>query len=93
MSGAEHVEAILKHKAEGNECYKNKDYEGAIKSYGLAAKLLPRFPYDDDSDDEGGPSAAEIVAKMDPEMLKQGAVGATSHFRTACPLCDSRVHV
>lgn len=74
MSGAEHVEALLKHKAAGNECYKNKDYAGAIAAYGEAAKLLPRFPYDDDSDDEGGPSAAEIVAKMDPELLKQGAV-------------------
>ena len=73
-SGAEHVVTLLEHKAAGNECYKVKDYAGAIKAYGEAAKLLPRFPDDDDSDDEGGPSAAEIVSKMDPELLKQGAV-------------------
>jgi len=72
--GAEHVATLLEHKAAGNECYKTKDYPGAIKAYGEAAKLLPRFPDDDDSDDEGGPSAAEIVSKMDPELLKQGAI-------------------
>ena len=78
--GAEHVATLLEHKAAGNECYKTKDYPGAIKAYGEAAKLLPRFPDDDDSDDEGGPSAAEIVSKMDPELLKQGAVRSKRQY-------------
>ena len=68
------VTLLLEHKAVGNECYKNKDYPGAIAGYGEAVKTLPRFPDDDDSDDEGGPSAAEIAAQCEPELLKQGAI-------------------
>jgi len=68
------VAELLKHKAVGNEFYKKADYEGAIKAYSEAVKVLPRFPDDDDSDDEGGPSAAELAAKMDPELMKQGAI-------------------
>jgi len=71
---AAEVAALLEHKAAGNECYKQKDYEGAIKAYSEAVKLVPRFPDDNDSDDEGGPSAAELAAKCDPELLKQGAI-------------------
>ena len=73
MAQPDVLEELLKHKGVGNECYKAKDYDGAIKAYGEAAKLLPRFPDDDDSDEEG-PSAKEIIASMDPEVLKQGAV-------------------
>ena len=64
---------LLEFKGKGNEFYKAKEYESAIKEYGEAAKLLPRFPLDDDSDDEG-PTAAEIMAGLDPELLKQGAI-------------------
>ena len=38
-SGAEHVVTLLEHKAAGNECFKIKDYAGAIKAYGEAGLL------------------------------------------------------
>ena len=76
------VTQLLQHKQVGNECYKAKDYTGAIKAYGEAVKVLPRFPDDDDSDDEGGPSAAEIAAQCEPELLKQGAIVLCN--RAAC---------
>ena len=33
------IEELLQHKAAGNECYKVKDYEGAIADYGEAIRL------------------------------------------------------
>ena len=67
------IDELLVHKARGNDCYKEQDYAGAISAYMPAVLLVPQFPNDDDSDYEG-PSAAEIVAATDPELLKQGAI-------------------
>jgi len=63
------------HKAAGNEAYKAKDFDKAIKAYTLAVAPLPLL--DDDSDDDAPPPP-----KPDPELLKQGAVVLCN--RAAC---------
>ena len=72
---SENCATLLKFKAEGNEAYKAKDYEAATAAYskGIKHGNVPSFP-DDSDDDEGGPSAADIMKSTDPELLKQGAV-------------------
>jgi tetratricopeptide (TPR) repeat protein len=64
--------ALLEFKAAGNELYKNKDFEGAIKEYTDALVAVPRF--EDDDDDDAGSSNANEVAQCDPELLKQGSI-------------------
>jgi len=61
------METLLTHKAAGNDAYKAKEYEKAIKAYTLAVAPLPLL--DDDSDDDAPPPP-----KLDPELLKQGAI-------------------
>ena len=46
------LEKLLAAKGVGNEAYKTKDYDTAIKEYAVAVKLLPPLPEEDDSDDE-----------------------------------------
>ena len=85
------LNTLLQCKAEGNELYKTKDYEGAIKSYAAAVKGLPM--YEEESDDEDDTPTPE------PEVLKQGAVVLCN--RAACymavnkpiaALADAQVH-
>ena len=75
---SEAVKALLEFKAAGNEHYKAKEYEAAIKEYTKAVKDVPRFEDEDDDDDEGssggGGGGSHEVAKADPELLKQGAI-------------------
>ena len=71
------LEGLLANKATGNECYKAKDYEGAIAAYAKAVANLPTFG--DDSEDEEDATPPEA---SDPEVLKQGAVVLCN--RAAC---------
>jgi len=74
---SEALTKLLEHKAAGNELYKAKDFEGAVKEYAKAVVDVPKFE-DEDSDDEGPSKATsggkDDMAKSDPELLKQGAV-------------------
>ena len=71
---AEALEKLLAAKGVGNEAYKTKDYDTAIKEYAVAVKLLPPLPEEDDSDDEETRGMQAAVSAADPELLKQGAV-------------------
>ena len=88
MAESPELAALLESKAAGNECYKAKDYPGAIKAYTKAVASLPRFA--DDSDDEGDGDVASQRAQMDPELLKQGAIvlcnRAASHMALQKPI-------
>jgi hypothetical protein len=68
------LESLLAAKQVGNDAYKVKDYEAAIKGYGPAVKLMPRLPEDDDSDDDERKELEAGVSAADPDLLKQGAV-------------------
>ena len=63
------LEKLLAAKGVGNEAYKTKDYDTAIKEYAVAVKLLPPLPEEDDSDDEetrGMQAAVSAADHQDP---------------------------
>ena len=52
------VEALLIHKAEGNDFYKQEDYAGAIAAYSKGVALLPDL--DDLDEPEAKPPSTEF---------------------------------
>ena len=60
------MEALLEHKAAGNEAYKAKDMAAAIEAYSQAIKCLPALKDADDSDSD---DAAVDLENVDPDLV------------------------
>ena len=83
------LQALLEHKALGNTLYQQKDYDGAIKAYAVAVKiLLAEFP---DLEDEDQPPPSDETRKQAAIVLCNRAACHIGQKKAVRALADAQL--